>query len=418
MIEAMSKKWLNINLDRLIKRVNALGEIGKLEGGGVARLALTDEDKLGRDLVVEWMRSLNMTVEIDQIGNIIATRKGTKDLSPVMIGSHIDTVRGGGLYDGNLGVLAGLEVVETLNEADAKIERPIQVTVFTNEEGSRFTPDMLGSLVFQGGVPLQNALDIVASDGATIKDELHRIGYAGPTPCGFVKPHAYLELHIEQGPVLERKNLDIGIVTGVQGICWTEFSAVGVSNHAGTTPMALRNDPMIVMSAVTNFVHDSTGRYEGHQVGTVGHCELYPNLINVIASNVKFTVDIRNTEKKSLDRAETEVLEYARQVAVREGVVLTHRSLARLDPIEFDSSMIDLVENKARQREYTTVRMPSGAGHDAGIISSVCPTSMIFVPSVNGISHNPDEYTKNDDVANGANVLLDVIIDLTQASYA
>lgn len=403
---------LDINGERLLQRLKNLGQMGALEGGGTCRLALTDEDKAGRDLVVQWMKSLGMTVKVDRIGNIIATRAGRQDLAPVMMGSHIDTVRSGGLYDGNLGVLAGLEVVETLNDAGIEVDRPIQVGVFTNEEGARFAPDMLGSLVFQGDLSLKEALSAVAIDGAVLGDELKRIGYAGDTECGAVRPHAFVELHIEQGPVLENRGIDIGAVTGVQGICWIEFQLAGVSNHAGTTPMSMRKDTMAVMADIAHHVRAMTKRLGGDQVGTIGHCQMYPNLINVIPSKLTFTVDIRNTDKAVLDAAEQEVLAYAQTAAEQEGVQLQYKSLARFDPVEFNPAMIDRVEHNAKARGHSVIRMPSGAGHDAGIIAAMCPTSMIFVPSVKGLSHNPAELTHPRDLTAGANILLDTVLQL------
>jgi len=405
----------SIRGERLLKRLKDLGQVGALDNGGVCRLALSDADRAGRDLVVQWMKSLGMTVAVDRIGNIIATRAGRQNLAPVMTGSHIDTVRSGGLYDGNLGVLAGLEVVKTLNDAGIQTERPIQVAVFTNEEGARFAPDMLGSLVFQGDLPLEEALAAVAIDGAVLGDELQRIGYAGDTACGATRPHAFVELHIEQGPVLEHKGIDIGAVTGVQGICWIEFQLEGVSNHAGTTPMSMRKDTMAVMADIAHHVRGMTQRLGGNQVGTIGHCQLYPNLINVIPSKLTFTVDIRNTEKAVLDAAEQEVLAYAQSSAEREGVTLRWKSLARFDPVAFNPAMIDRVERNAKARGCSVIRMPSGAGHDAGIIAAMCPTSMIFVPSVKGLSHNPGELTHPHDLTAGANILLDTVLQLARA---
>ncbi|NGM87965.1 Zn-dependent hydrolase [Parapusillimonas sp. SGNA-6] len=410
-----TKSALQIDGQRLLRRIDELGHIGRLEGGGVCRLALTDEDKAGRDQVVTWMIDLGMKVAIDQIGNIIGTRAGRRDLAPVMTGSHIDTVRAGGYYDGNLGVLAGLEVVATLNDAGVELDRPLQVAVFTNEEGARFAPDMMGSLVFQGDLPLQSALDTVAIDGAVLGEELKRIGYAGQEPCGVARPHSYMELHIEQGPVLEYKDIDIGAVTGVQGICWLEFEVTGVSNHAGTTPMAMRRDAMAVVADITCFVRELTRRYGGAQIGTVGHCRLHPNLINVIPNKAVFTVDLRNTDKEALDAAEREVIAYAVDAARKEGVSLAHRSLARFDPVDFDPALIDLVENTARAHGRSVMRMPSGAGHDAQIIARLCPAAMIFVPSVKGISHNPAEYTKEEHLISGANILLDTLMHLANS---
>ncbi|MEY4175563.1 MAG: hypothetical protein RI900_2728, partial [Actinomycetota bacterium] len=241
---------LRVDGARLVARLDALGTIGQVLGSngerGCARLALTDADREGRDLVVGWMRDLGMAVSIDAVGNVVATRPGTDpDAAAVMMGSHIDTVRTGGRFDGNLGVLAGLEVVETLIAAGVQTRRPLSVAFFTDEEGARFQPDMLGSLVYVGGMALEEALDVrAADDSARLGDELQRIGYAGPVPCPAAEaPHAFLELHIEQGPVLEDEGVTIGVVTGVQGISWTELVITGQSAHAGTTPMRLRHDP-------------------------------------------------------------------------------------------------------------------------------------------------------------------------------
>jgi len=233
---------LAISLPRLRARLDALAEIGAIENGGCARLALTDEDRLGRDLVVSWMRDLGLRVDVDEIGNVVGTWPADRSDAPVMTGSHIDTVATGGRFDGTLGVLAGIEVLETVITAGVELTRPLAVAFFTDEEGSRFAPDMLGSLVFAGGMPLEDALAVRGFDDAVLGEELLRIGYAGPQPCPARPPHAYVELHIEQGPVLEAEGVTIGAVTGVQGISWTELSIAGQSNHAGTTPMSMRRD--------------------------------------------------------------------------------------------------------------------------------------------------------------------------------
>ena len=242
---ASDLRGLRVDGARLMRRLAALGEIGPIEGGGNNRLALTDADKEGRDLVVTWMHDLGLDVGIDEMGNVVGTRAGREPGRPVMTGSHIDTVRTGGRYDGNLGVLAGLEVVEVLEGAGVTTRRPLAVAFFTNEEGSRFQPDMMGSLTYVGGIPLEEALDVAAIDGPTVGDELVRIGYAGPLPCPGPAPAAFIELHIEQGPVLEARDTTIGVVEGVQGISWQELTIVGQSNHAGTTRMEDRQDPML-----------------------------------------------------------------------------------------------------------------------------------------------------------------------------
>ena len=261
---------LRVDGERLRGRLATLAEIGDTGDGGNCRLALTDADKAGRDLVVEWMEALDLEVRIDAIGNVVGRRAGREDLAPVMTGSHIDTVATGGRYDGNLGVLGGLEVVETLNDAGVVTRRPIEVAFFTNEEGARFSPDMLGSMAYAGGLPLEEALDRTDPDGVVLGDELDRIGYRGTMPVPGPVPHAFVELHIEQGPVLERHGHTIGAVTGVQGISWQELTIRGQANHAGTTPMAMRHDAGFAAGAVTQRVRDLVTEMGGAQVGTVG----------------------------------------------------------------------------------------------------------------------------------------------------
>jgi beta-ureidopropionase / N-carbamoyl-L-amino-acid hydrolase len=402
-----------INGGRLLQRIMDLASIGAIDGGGCARLALTDEDAAGRDLVVGWMHQLGLTITTDVIGNVIGTWDVGKG-SPVMTGSHIDTVRTGGKYDGNLGVLAGLEVIETLQEASFIPTRPICVGIFTNEEGSRFAPDMLGSLVYVGGLSIEDALDIVGIDGARVGDELERIGYNGATPCPGFAPHAFVELHIEQGPVLEQTDVKIGAVTGVQGISWQEVIITGQSNHAGTTPMSMRKDPSFVAAKIAVFLRDLADRYGGHQVCTVGKVDLFPNLINVIPARAVMTLDVRNTDDRTLITAEIEISEFITSLAKTEGVEISSRHLARFEPVVFHPQVIDLVEKVSAYHSPSVTRMPSGAGHDAQMFARVCPSAMIFVPSVEGISHNPAEFTDPDDLVMGANILLQVLIELSQ----
>ncbi len=414
---------LRIDIDRLVARIEALGEIGAVHGPsgerGCARLALTDADRDGRDLVVTWMRDLGLLVEIDRIGNVFATRPGRDpSLAPVMTGSHIDTVRTGGRFDGNLGVLAGLEVIETLIANDIATERGVTVAFFTDEEGARFAPDMLGSLVYVGGLALEDALDARAADAAPgetparLGDELDRIGYAGPLPCPAATfPHCYVELHIEQGPVLEDEGVEIGVVTGVQGISWTELTITGQSAHAGTTPMRLRHDPGYVAAEIAVTARRIAGELGGAQVATVGRLELTPNLVNVVANSATLTVDLRNTDEAELQRAEALLAARVDELAAAESVTVTRRTLARFEPVQFAEGMVASVAATAARLGYSTLRMPSGAGHDAQMLARVCPSAMIFVPSANGLSHNIAEYTAPDDLARGANVLLHVLLD-------
>jgi N-carbamoyl-L-amino-acid hydrolase len=404
---------LAINGDRMMRQLQQLAEIGLTETKACCRLALTDDDKLGRDLVIAWMKELDMTVTVDPIGNIFGVRAGLQpDLPPVMTGSHVDTVRTGGIYDGNYGVLAGLEVVATLNDARQHTQRSLVVGVFTNEEGARFAPDMLGSLVYVGGMPLDEALAIKAIDGAQLGDELERIGYNGKAPLGANMPHAFIELHIEQGPILDIEGIKIGAVENLQGISWQELTIVGQSNHAGTTPMYLRHDAGYAASAIATFVRDLTRKMGGHQVGTVGKIDLTPNLINVIAARAIMTVDLRNTDESLLKQAELAFEEFLKELAQSEGVTITSRRLARFEPVLFDTSLADRIAHHAQALGLSQRRMTSGAGHDAQMLARVCPTSMIFVPSVGGISHNPAEHTEPEDLIAGANVLLATLTEL------
>jgi len=408
---------LSIDAARLMDRIMSLAEISPIAGGGNCRLALTDDDRDGRDLVVSWMRDLNMEVSVDAVGNIIAVWNVGSG-APVMTGSHIDTVRTGGKFDGNYGVIAGLEVVQTCQQNGVTPDHPLAVGIFTDEEGARFAPDMLGSLVYVGGMTTEEALDITAIDGPRLGDELVRIGYAGSAPCPGVIPHAFVELHIEQGPLLEANDIRIGAVTGVQGISWQEVTIVGQSNHAGTTPMSLRHDPTYVAAEIAVFLRKLSARYGAHQVCTVGKVDVFPNLINVVAARVTMTMDIRNTDENLLQRAEIEVAAFLNEIATTEGVTITTKKLARFEPVEFDERVVAVIEQISNELGNTTQRMPSGAGHDAQMLARVCPTAMIFVPSINGISHNPAEDTETNDLVAGANILLHAMLNLCSTDFA
>jgi N-carbamoyl-L-amino-acid hydrolase len=408
---------VKIQPDRLLADIEALAAIGDTGDGGNCRLALTDEDAGGRELVVGWMRALGLDVRVDRIGNVVATRAGAGgggagDGAAVMTGSHIDTVGTGGRYDGTLGVLAGLEVVRALDDAGVRTRRPVAVAFFTDEEGSRFPPDMLGSLVYAGGMPLEDALDVVAIDGAVLGDELERIGWAGDAAVPGPAPHAYVELHIEQGPLLEEAGVTIGAVTGVQGISWQELTLTGQSNHAGTTPMRLRRDPTYVAAETIGFVRRLATELGGHQVGTVGRVDLHPDLVNVVAARATLTVDLRNTDEAVLAHAERRLREHVAARASTEGCEVVWRRLARFEPVAFDPAVIDLVESTAERLGHSVMRLPSGAGHDAQMLARVCPTGMVFVPSRGGVSHNPAEFTEPEHLAAGAQVLAEVMAEL------
>ena len=360
------------------------------------------------------MRELGLDVSIDAIGNVIAIRRGLEAGLPVMTGSHIDTVRTGGHYDGNLGVLAGLEVIASLNDRAVVTRRPLAVAFFTNEEGARFQPDMMGSLVYVGGMPLEQALATRGIDACTIGEELARIGYAGSKRVGMPAVHAYVELHVEQGPVLEAEGFVIGAVEGVQGISWTEFGINGQSNHAGTTPMRLRRDAGYVAAEIATFARRLAREMGGNQVATVGSLSLSPNLVNVIANRATMTVDLRNTDEQALREAEERLFAFARDTAAAEGVELTQRSLARFAPVDFAPELVQRIEAIARDMDLPVRRLPSGAGHDAQMLARICPACMIFVPSAGGISHNVKEYTAPADLRAGANVLLRLMLELAE----
>ena len=406
----MTLSNLRINIDRLISRIEGLAEIGAIDGGGVCRMALTDEDRQGRDLVVKWMHELDLEVTVDQIGNVVGIRAGQESGRPVMTGSHIDTVASGGRYDGNLGVLAGLEVIETLNDSNIITRKPIGVGFFTNEEGSRFAPDMMGSGVHQGAFELKSMLDVLDIDGERVGDELEKIGYAGDTSTGDFRADSFFELHVEQGPILELEDYEIGAVEGVQGISWNEYRIGGTANHAGTTPMRLRHDAGYVAAAISIEVRRLAKEMGGDQIGTVGVTKLNPGLINVIAKEALITIDMRNTDEQKLQEAERSIGSFIEQICKTEGVTCSSRTLARFEPVLFDKKMISLVSETASALGFRVKSMPSGAGHDAQMFAPNCPTAMIFVPSQNGISHNVAEYTEPKHLQAGADVLLQILL--------
>lgn len=404
----------NLRIDpvRLMARIEALGAIGATPEGGVRRFALSDEDRVARDQVVAWMRSAGLRIEIDRIGNIFGTRAGTAQSAPVMTGSHIDSVANGGKLDGSYGVLAGIEVIETLNDAGIETVRPMVVGVFTNEEGARFQPDMMGSLVCAGGLAVEEALNTSDGDGVVLGDALTGIGYAGEHEVGAMRPHAFVEVHIEQGPVLEAQAVTIGAVENLQGISWTGVDIAGQANHAGTTPMRLRHDAGYCVGEITSYVRKLTREIGGQQVGTVGVIDLQPGVINVIPGKAFMTVDLRNTDNELLKKAEKLLDEFLDKLASSENVEISSRRLARFDPVHFDESIARRIEHNAAALGLSCRRMTSGAGHDAQMMARLCPAAMIFVPSVGGVSHNPAEHTHREDLNAGANVLLHTLLDL------
>ncbi len=409
---------LSIDAPRLLDRLQRLGRLGRGDDGSLTRLAASDADKAGRDALTDWLTAAGLEVAVDRLGNLFGIWRGADhgDLGPVMIGSHIDTVIDAGIYDGCYGVLAGLEVIQTLKDAGLVPGRPLAVAAFTNEEGVRYAPDMLGSLVFAGGLGVDEALATVGTDGTVLGEELDRIGYAGPNQPGFLRPQAYVELHIEQGPVLEAEGVPIGAVANLQGISWQRVTIEGVANHAGTTPMSMRRDAGQAAARVVTFLRDRLAGSNAPTVATVGCLSLEPNAINVIPSRATFTVDLRDPDEGRLQAEEAALARYLADLAVAEGVSVAVERLARFEPVSFDRGIVELVEDAAGRRGLRSRRMTSGAGHDAQMLARICPAAMIFVPSVGGISHNPREHTQAPDLVAGADVLLDVVRRLAEVS--
>jgi N-carbamoyl-L-amino-acid hydrolase len=407
---------LSIDAARFLGRLAALGEVGRDDRGRLTRLAASDADRAGRDLVAGWMRAAGLAVRVDRIGNLIGLwdPAGT-GAAPVMMGSHIDTVIDAGIYDGCTGVLAGLAVIEALREAGEIPSRPLALAAFTNEEGVRYAPDMLGSLVHAGGLTLEAALATVGTDGTVLGEELARIGYAGPEAPGTVRPHAYVELHVEQGPVLEREGVAIGAVEDLQGISWQEVTIEGAANHAGTTPMALRRDAGVAAALLVAWLRERARRGNGRSVATVGRLRLEPDAINVIPARAILTIDLRDPDAGRLAAFEADLGQRLDGLARAEDVTVTVRRLARFDPVTFDVGIVRRIEAAARARGLSVRRMTSGAGHDAQMMARLCPAAMIFVPSLGGSSHNPAERTTDPDLVAGANVLLDVVRGLCGA---
>jgi N-carbamoyl-L-amino-acid hydrolase len=402
---------MQVDFQRLSSRIDELALIGATPRGGVSRLAFTEADTAGRDQVVAWMKNAGLGVQVDAIGNIFGSRPGLDpDASPIMTGSHIDTVGDGGKLDGNLGVLAGLEVVETLNDASVDTRRPICVAVFSNEEGVRFQPDMMGSLVHAGDYSLADALSATDRNGIRLGDALAETGYAGDLPVGSIRPHAFVELHIEQGPVLETEDITLGAVENLQGISWTEVTLTGQANHAGTTPMSMRCDAGFGAAKIIAGVREITARLGGAQVATCGQIALSPNLVNVVARQAVFTVDLRNPDDRVLQDAEALLDSLIEGVAETEGLKFETRKIARFESVSFDPELVSEIEHAAALRGHSCRRMTSGAGHDAQMMARICPAAMIFIPSIKGISHNPAEATQPHHIEAGANVLLDVLV--------
>ncbi|WP_066413978.1 Zn-dependent hydrolase [Halorubrum aethiopicum] len=401
-----------ISGERFRDRFDRFNEIGATERGGVNRPTLSEENARARDTLVEWFEDAGLEVRVDEMGNLFGRRAGRNDdLPPVMVGSHVDSQYNGGRYDGVIGVLGGLEIVETLNDAGVETERPIEVVSWTNEEGVRFQPDMLGSGVFAGKFDLEFAHSLEDKEGNVFGEELERIGYRGDEPCEPRDLHCYLELHVEQGPKLEDAGLAVGVVEGVYGFVWFDAAFTGSADHAGPTPMHLRNDALVATSDVIESVRRIAGTGGDDLVGTVGSLDVDPNSINVIPERVEFTVDFRSYDDAVVDRAADRVREEIDHAAAREGIEAEHEVIMRIESQSFDDDVVEAVADAASALDADATRLVSGAGHDASYLNRVCPTGMVFVPSVGGVSHTEDEFTEWDDVVTGVNVLLNAAVE-------
>ena len=403
---------LRINGTRLWDSLMELARIGATDKGGVKRLALTDLDRLGRDLVVGWARAEGLAITVDAIGNVFMRREGANpDLPPVVTGSHIDTQPTGGKFDGNYGVLAGLEVVRTLNQHGVRTEAPIEVAFWTNEEGSRFVPVMMGSGVFCGAFSLETAYAARDVDGKSVGEELERIGYRGPQTPGDHPIGAYFEAHIEQGPVLEDADKVIGVVPAVMGLSWYDCTVTGMEAHAGPTPMGLRRDALQVATTIMQETVAIANRYPPYGRGTVGMVQVFPNSRNVIPGQVKFSIDLRNVTDALLNTMHGEIEAFVERTRRETGLAIELQRVSYYPPCPFHPDCVDAVRAATETLGYSTMDVVSGAGHDAIYVARLAPAGMIFVPCKDGISHNEIEDAQPGHLEAGCNVLLHAMLE-------
>ncbi|MFT5113661.1 MAG: N-carbamoyl-L-amino-acid hydrolase [Parasphingorhabdus sp.] len=404
---------LRVSGKRLWQRLMDMAEIGPGQSGGSCRLALTDDDKAGRDQFIEWCQALNLNIRIDDMGNIFARHEGSNNnLAPVVAGSHLDTQPHGGRFDGIFGVLSALEAVQTLHENQIVTQAPLEIVVWTNEEGSRFAPAMIASGVYAGLFEKSFAWSRTDSNGLRLEDELDRIGYKGEMICGSNPFGALLEAHIEQGPILEAKQEQIGVVIGGQGQRWYDITIKGQDSHAGSTPMPGRRDALVAAANVIQLVQTLALDFSPHAVGTVGEMSVIPNSRNTIPGEVRLTVDLRNPDDKALASMDHELRQKANEIFSEHGVEAIIDQIWHNPPVIFNPECIDAVRVATEQLGYSHREMVSGAGHDACQVCRVVPTAMIFVPCEGGLSHNEAEYASPEDLEAGCNVLLHAMIKL------
>lgn len=403
----------SINLQRLLDTLQISASIGSLQNGGICRLALSKEDKQMRDIFVQWLEEENLQVKIDDLGNIYGRREGINpDASPVFVGSHLDTQPNGGRYDGILGVLCALEVIRTLNDLNVATYRPIVIANFTNEEGARFQPPMLGSGVIANQFEREFIYSREDSQGKTFYDCLKEIGYLGDKENRPKDIHSFVELHIEQGPILEKEGISIGAVLGIQGMTWLEVEVVGHEDHAGTTPMNMRRDALLSVAKMITAIQKITKATDEYAMATVGRLTVEPNSINCIPGLVKFSVDVRHHDDSVRNKLVEIITSELSTIAVADGMHINLRQIWDINATSFSQKIVDMIVKWAKQRNYSVKKMISGAGHDAKYMNHLAPTAMIFVPSKEGKSHCPEEYTSPEDIEKGANVLLSVVTEL------
>ncbi|MCH2076568.1 MAG: Zn-dependent hydrolase [Rhodobacteraceae bacterium] len=404
-----------VDPDRLWDTLMEMAKIGPGVAGGNNRQTLTDEDAEGRALFQTWCEAAGMSMGVDTMGNMFATREGTDpDALPVYMGSHLDTQPTGGKYDGVLGVLGGLEVIRTLNDLDIKTKHPIVIANWTNEEGTRFAPAMLSSGVFSGKHTQDWAYDRVDADGKRFGDELKRIGWVGDEEVGARKMHAMFELHIEQGPILEAENKDVGVVTHGQGLRWIECTVTGKESHTGSTPMAMRKNAGRGLALVTELVHEIAMKNQPNAVGAIGHIDVYPNSRNIIPGKVVFTVDMRTHLLDKLEAMVAEFNEKAPKLCEEIGVEFECHIVGQFNPPAFDETCVAAVRDAAEELGYTHMDIVSGAGHDACWINDVAPTAMIMCPCVDGLSHNEAEDISKEWAQAGTDVLLHAVLNTAE----
>ena len=406
---------LKINGDRLWDSLMEMAKIGPGVAGGNNRQTLTDEDAEGRALFQKWCEEAGCSMGLDEMGNMFARREGTEpDALPVYVGSHLDTQPTGGKYDGVLGVLAGLELVRSLNDLDIKTKHPIVVTNWTNEEGTRFAPAMLSSGVFAGMHEQDWAYGRVDAEGKTFGDELERIGWKGKEKVGDRKMHAFFELHIEQGPILEAEEKDIGVVTHGQGLSWTQVTITGKDAHTGSTPMPMRKNAGLAMARVLELVEEIALSHAPDAVGAAGHIDIYPNSRNVIPGKAVFTVDFRSPQLDVIEDMVARMKEGAKKICADMGCEVEFEKAGGFDPVEFDETCVTAIRNAAERLGYSHRNLVSGAGHDACWINRVAPTAMVMCPCVDGLSHNEAEEISKEWATAGADVLMHAVVETAE----